>query len=89
MAKKKLTLTVEEGVIKRVKKYAEKHGTSVSNLFEDKLGPMAAKDEDIGFTPKPGSLTEKIIGSLNRSGKEPAGDYKEIVTQEIRKKYSE
>jgi len=39
----KLTLSVDDAVISRAKRYAEQHDTSVSGLVEDYLSSVTAK----------------------------------------------
>lgn len=50
MPRKKLTLTVDEGVIRRAKRFSARHGTSVSELVTRFLGSLedgAAADTPI------------------------------------------
>lgn len=55
----KLTLTVEERVIKKATSYAEKTGRSLSELVEDYLNTLVAEEKDVKqVSPK----LQKIIG---------------------------
>jgi len=58
----KLTLSVDEDVVARAKRYAEKRGTSVSQLVERYLDALsrspAVKDE--GLAP----VTRRLVGVL-------------------------
>ncbi len=77
----KLTLTIEERVIKTAKKYAEKKGRSLSGLVENYLKTLAAED----------NLTNEITPRVRRlrgSIKLPADfDYKKVLEQSISKKH--
>lgn len=57
----KLTLTVEEGVIKKAKSYAKQTGRSLSELVENYLNILTDEDKDMQqISPK----LEKIIGAV-------------------------
>lgn len=47
MARRKLTLTVDEEVIERAHRYGEAHGTSISQLVSDYLSVLAAEAWEI------------------------------------------
>ena len=76
----KLTLTIEDRVIKTAKKYAQKKGRSLSGLVENYLKALATED----------SLTSEITARVRRlrgSIKLPANfDYKKAVEESISKK---
>ncbi len=77
----KLTLTIEERVIKTAKKYAEKKGRSLSGLVENYLKTLAAEE----------NLTYEMtlrVRRLRGSVKLPADfDYKKALEQSISKKH--
>ena len=58
----KLTLSVDEGVVARAKRYAERRGTSVSRLVETYLyalaRPPVVKDQDLS------PVTRRLYGVL-------------------------
>jgi len=61
MPRRKLTLSVEEGAIRRARRYSERHGTSVSELvsrFLDSLG-----DDEVGG---PTPIVSRLRGILPR-----------------------
>lgn len=62
MARKKLTLSVEEQVIERAKRFAERNGTSVSELVTRFLGSL--NEEADSETP--------VVGRLRGVLKRPA-----------------
>lgn len=78
----KLTLTIEQDVIKIAKVYAEKKGRSLSELIETYLKTLTAKttvDDDL--SPK----VKKLMGKV----KLPKDfDYKKSLSEELSKKYS-
>ena len=77
----KLTLTIEQSVIEKAKKYAKKKGRSLSDIVENYLKAVTAeqsKDEDV--TP--------IVNSLRGSFKAPKSfDYKKELSDALYKKY--
>jgi uncharacterized protein DUF6364 len=76
----KLTLTIEERVIKTAKKYAQKKGRSLSGLIENYLKALASED------PLTGDMTPRVR-RLRGSIKLPANfDYKKAVEESISKK---
>lgn len=57
----KLTLTIEEKVISSAKKYAQKKGESLSNLVENYLKSISAKETDLNtFSSK----VTKLMGVI-------------------------
>jgi len=77
----KLTLTIEERVIKTAKKYAQKKGRSLSGLIENYLKALASED------PLTGDMTPRVR-RLRGSIKLPANfDYKKAVEESISKKH--
>jgi hypothetical protein len=65
----KLTLSVDDAVISRAKRYAERHHTSVSGLVEDYLSVVTAKPLTEKLTP----VVKSLRGILKSA--DPA-DYK-------------
>lgn len=78
----KLTLTIEQSVIEKAKKYAKEKERSLSDLIENYLKALT-KDEtqsDIELTP--------IIKSLKGSFNAPKNsDYKKDLAKSLTKKY--
>ncbi len=80
---KKLTLTIDDDVIKQAKKYSKKEGKSLSEMVENFL--KAASEEKTAKSHQSTPLTRSLRGSF----KAPAGfDYKKMLTEELEKKYS-
>ena len=77
----KLTLTIEEDVIKAAKLYARKKGRSVSDLVETYLKNLAGKDK------APDDLSpqvKRLIGSVRVPDD---FDYKEELSKQIKTKH--
>lgn len=78
----KLTLTIEEAVIEKAKKFAKNKGSSLSNIIENYL-KVITKDElksDSKITP----LVKSLKGSFNA----PANfDYKNELTKCLSEKH--
>ena len=78
----KLTLTIEENVIKTAKSFAKQKGSSLSELIENYLKTLTLTDESAEvLTPK----VQRLVGAL-KSFKED--DYKKVVAEEIVRKHS-
>lgn len=78
----KLTLTLDDKVIQRAKKYAKSNGQSVSEMvesyFKSLTGTIRNKEEQIS----------PLVKSLKGSFKAPANfDYKKVLGEQIRRKY--
>lgn len=78
----KLTLTIEESVIEKAKKYARKKERSLSDLVESYLKAITkeTKIENVKETP--------IVQSLKGSFQMPKDfDYKKELAEKLSKKY--
>ena len=78
----KLTLTIEQSIIKKAKHYAKGKGRSLSDIVENYLKVIIKEDNTkvIDSTP--------IASSLRGSFKAPQGfDYKEELAKGLSKKY--
>lgn len=77
----KLTLTIEQSVIERAKKYAKEKGRSLSDIIENYLKSITA-EQRVSDDMSP------LINSLRGSFKAPESfDYKEELSKELSKKY--
>jgi hypothetical protein len=78
----KLTLTIEQSIIEKAKKYASGKGRSLSDIIENYL-KIITKDEqtrEIELTP--------IVKSLKGTFKEPRNfDYKKELSKRLAEKY--
>lgn len=76
----KLTLRVEEAVVRKAKRLAQKKGTSVSRIFGDFISKEAEELHEDAFPP----ITASMLGVIKREGLEIEEDsYK----QHLEKKY--
>lgn len=82
--KVKLTLTVEEDVIMKAKEVAQAKRRSISDLVENYLKQIINKE----FQNKSISISPEVL-SLKGSIKVPPDlDYRDILAEELSKKYS-
>jgi len=78
----KLTLTIEQTIIEKAKKYANGKGRSLSNLVENYLKAITKEDniENNDLTP--------IVKSLKGTFKAPKNiDYKKELSKKLTEKY--
>jgi len=77
----KLTLTIEQSIIKKAKQYAKGKGRSLSDIIENYLKAITNESEsEIELTP--------IVKSLKGSFKAPEDfDYKKELTKRLTEKY--
>jgi hypothetical protein len=79
----KLTLTIDQSIIDKAKKYARKKERSLSDLVENYLKALVAKDS----TVHKGELSPKVK-ALKGSFKTPEDyDYKKELTERLSEKY--
>jgi hypothetical protein len=83
--KSKLTLTIEESVKDRAKKFAKRHDTSVSDMVEKFLHIVTQEE---GWYPEPGSVTESLMGSVELPKELEGMDYKQIKRKILLEKYA-
>ena len=78
----KLTLTIEQTIIEKAKKYANSKGRSLSDIIENYLKAITKEEglEKVELTP--------IVKSLKGSFNAPKDmDYKKELTKSLAKKY--
>lgn len=78
----KLTLTIEQSIIEKAKKYASGKGRSLSNIVENYLKAITKEDniESTDLTP--------IVKSLKGTFKAPKNiDYKKELSKRLTEKY--
>ena len=80
---KKLTLTIEETVIKNAKKYARKSGRSLSDIIENYLKSISKKEEPLSKN-KSTPLVSSLRGSFRIS---EDVNYKEELSKTLSEKY--
>ena len=79
----KLTLTIEQSIIEKAKKYAQKRQRSLSDLIENYLKALITNDGKKGDNE-----TTPTVKSLRGAFKLPKNfDYKKEVTDRLSEKY--
>ena len=78
----KLTLTIEERVIKSAKKYALDNGSSLSGIVEEYLKTLSVLED--GKKTKLSPKVKKLKGIMSLP---EDFDYKTVLAQELTKKY--
>lgn len=82
----KLTLTINQDVIKSAKSYAQEKGRSLSEIIENYLKAIVSKSKsekeiDEELSPFVKSLIGSAKGTIDL-------DYKKVLSEEINKKYN-
>lgn len=78
----KLTLTIEQAIIEKAKRYANSKGRSLSDIIENYLKVITKEDEDERQELTP------IVKSLKGSFKAPEDfDYKKELSKRLKEKY--
>lgn len=78
----KLTLTIEQTIIEKAKKYANNKGRSLSDIIENYLKVITKEDDDEKTELTP------IVKSLKGAFKAPEDfDYKKQLTKRLKEKY--
>ena len=79
----KLTLTIEEEIIKKAKEYADKKKRSLSSIIENYLKALTKEEE-----PERKKQTSPLVRSLRGSFKMPEdADYSNELQDSLAKKY--
>lgn len=79
----KLTLTIEKEVIETAKEYAKENGQSLSQMVENYFKAITVSRRKI----KPKQLSSKVQKLRGIIKSNDAFDYKQILTEELSKKY--
>ena len=82
--KKKLTLTVEEEVVKYAKRLAKRHGKSVSQMFEEKFKEGKANTIQTESQKAATELLEKLKASESVQTKKD----KELIREHVKRKFA-
>ena len=82
--KKKLTLTVEEQVIKYAKRQAKRHGKSVSQLFEESFQEERVNTIKTESQKAAGQLLEKLEASESTQTQRD----KELIKEHVKGKFT-
>ena len=82
--KKKLTLTVEEEVVKYAKRLAKRHGKSVSQMFEEKFKEGNTNTIQTESQKAASELLKKLEASESMKTKQD----KELVKEHVKRKFT-
>jgi len=82
--KKKLTLTVEEEVVKYAKKLAKRHGKSVSQMFEEQFKEGKANTIQTESQKAAAELLKKLEASESTQTKQD----KELIKEHVKRKFA-
>lgn len=82
--KKKLTLTVEEQIIKYAKRQAKRHGKSVSQLFEESFQEERVNTIKTESQKAAGQLLEKLEASESTQTQRD----KELIKEHVKGKFT-
>jgi len=78
----KLTLTIEQAIIEKAKKYASEKGRSLSDIIENYLKAITKEDNDEGIELTP------IVKSMKGTFTAPKNiDYKKELAKALTEKY--
>jgi hypothetical protein len=82
----KLTLTIEQSIIKKAKKYAHRKKKSVSKIVEEYLRSVSGERDNFNLKDHEinAPITESLVGMFKDSGK----DYKDMLAEARIEKYS-
>lgn len=78
----KLTLTIEQSLIEKAKKYARSHGRSLSSIVENYLKTITKEDGDREISSTP--ISSSLRGSFNAP---EDFDYKKTLSKRLTDKY--
>lgn len=81
---KKLTLTIEESIIKQAKSYAQRNKKSVSRIVEEYLDNLSSgKTNFLSKHEFQSPITDSLTGMFADTGK----DYKTMFEEALQEKY--
>lgn len=82
--KKKLTLTVQEDIIKYAKRKAKRQGISVSQMFEMVMG----KEESNEIETEQQRAAKRLLKALDKAEHVKTGDDKKLIRDHVKRKYT-
>jgi len=82
--KKKLTLTVEEDVVKYAKRLAKRHGKSVSQMFEEKFKEGKANT----IQTESQKAASELLGKLEASESVQTKKDNELIREYVKRKFA-
>lgn len=82
--KKKLTLTVQEDIIKYAKRKAKRKGISVSQMFEEVIG----KDEAGDIETEQQRAAKRLLKTLGKAQPVETKDDKKMIKEHVQRKFT-
>jgi hypothetical protein len=82
--KKKLTLTVQEDVIKYAKRQAKRRGISVSQMFEEVIG----NEEVNEIETEPQRAAKRLLERLEKAQSIDTKDDKKLIREHVDRKFA-
>jgi len=82
--KKKLTLTIQEDVIKAAKRKAKRKGMSVSQMFEEVIG----KEERSEIETESQRAAKRLLHTLEKAESIDAKDDKSLIKEHVKRKFT-
>lgn len=82
--KKKLTLTIQEDIIKAAKRRAKRRGMSVSKMFEEVIG----KDEISEIETESQRSAKRLLQTLEKAESIDTKDDKSLIKEHVKRKFA-
>jgi len=82
--KKKLTLTIQEDVIKAAKRQAKRRGMSVSKMFEEVIG----KEERSEIETESQRAAKRLLQTLEKAESVETKDDKLLIRGHVKRKFT-
>jgi len=82
--KKKLTLTIQEDIIKAAKRRAKRRGMSVSKMFEEVIG----KDEISEIETESQRAAKRLLQTLEKAESIDTKDDKSLIKEHVKRKFA-
>lgn len=82
--KKKLTLTVQEDIIRSAKRQAKRRGISVSQMFEDVIGKENTND----IETESQRAAKRLLQTLKKAKSVKTKDDKSLIKEHVERKFT-
>ena len=82
--KKKLTLTIQEDIIKAAKRKAKRRGMSVSQMFEEVIG----KEERSEIETESQRAAKRLLQTLEKAESIDTKDDKSLIKEHVKRKFA-
>ena len=82
--KKKLTLTIQEDIIKAAKRKAKRRGMSVSQMFEEVIG----NEEQSEIETESQRAAKRLLQRLKKAESVETKDDKTLIREDLKRKFA-